>query len=62
MATDKEVMQALRIRALESQNKEFKRRIAAAIRYIERASSWGQTFGCEDVFDVVVGVLNGDIK
>ena len=62
MATDKEVTQALRIRALESQNKEFKRRIAAAIRYIERASSWNQTFGCEDVFDVVVGVLNGDIK
>ena len=62
MATDKEVTQALRIRALESQNKEFKRRIAAAIRYIDRASSWGQTFGCEDVFDIVVGVLNGDIK
>lgn len=66
MATDKEVTQALRIRALESQNKEFKRRIAAAIRYIERATEWGMTYGqnvkqCDDVLEVVVGVLNGDI-
>ena len=66
MATDKEAMQALRIRALESQNKELKRRIEATIRYIERAMAWGMTHGsvkqCDDVLDVVVGVLNGDIK
>lgn len=66
MATDKEVTQALRIRALESQNKEFKRRIDATIRYIERSIEWGMTHGsvqqCDDVLDVVVGVLNGDIK
>lgn len=62
MDKDKEALQALKIRALESQNKELKRRITAAIRYIERASGWGQTHGCDDIFDVVVGVLNGDIK
>ena len=56
--TDKDVI----IKALESKNHELKRRIAAAIRYIERASAWGQTYGCDDIFDVVVGVLNGDIK
>lgn len=66
MATDKEVTQALRIRALESQNKELKRRIDATIRYIERATEWGMTYGqnvkqCDDVLEVVVGVLNGDI-
>lgn len=62
MSTDKEVLQALKIKGLESQNKELKRRIATTIRYIERASGWGQTHGCDDIFDVVVGVLNGDIK
>ena len=62
MSTDREAIQALKIRALESQNKELKRRIATTIRYIERASDWGQTHGCDDIFDVVIGVLNGDIK
>lgn len=62
MSTDKEVLQALKIKGLESQNKELKRRIATTIRYIERASAWGQAYGCEDILDVVVGLLNGDIK
>lgn len=62
MDKDKEVMQALKIRALESQNKKLKRRIATTIRYIERASACGQAYGCEDILDVVVGLLNGDIK
>lgn len=62
MATDKEAIQALKIRGLESQNKELKRRNTTAIRYIERATELGHTTGCDDIFDVVVGVLNGDIK
>lgn len=62
MATDKEAIQALKIRGLESQNKELKRRIAATIRYLERAYAWGQIDVCDDVYEVVVGTLNGDIK
>lgn len=61
-SSDKEAMQALKIRALESQNKELKRRISATIRYLERAYAWGQIDICDDVYEVVVGTLNGEIK
>ncbi len=62
MSTDNEVMMALKVKALTSENRELKHRIKASIHYIERAIEMGLTFGCDDVFDVVVGVLNGDIK
>ena len=62
MGIDKEALTALKIRAMQSENRELKHRIKATIRYIERAIAWGQAAGCEDILDVVVGVLNGDIK
>lgn len=62
MGTDQEAINALKVKALISENRELKHRIKATIRYIERSTEMGLTFGCDDIFDVIVGVLNGDIK
>lgn len=62
MGSDQEAINAIKVKALTSENRELKHRIKAAIRYIERSTEMGLTFGCDDIFDVVVGVLNGDIN
>lgn len=62
MVDDREAITALKIRALQNENHELKHRIKATIRYIERSTEMGLTFGCDDILDVVVGVLSGDIK
>lgn len=62
MSTDKEALIILKAKALQSENKDLKHRIKSAIHYIERATELGFTTGCDDIFDVIVGVLNGDIS
>lgn len=62
MSIDREALTALKIRAMQSENRELKSRIKVAIHYIERATELGLALGCDDILDVVVGLLNGDIK
>lgn len=62
MSINREALTALKIRAMQSENRELKHRIKVVIRYIEWATKLGHTTGCDDIFDVVLGILNGDIK
>lgn len=50
------------LKELQKQNRELKRRIASALRYIEIATEWGKTTGCDEILDVIVGTLYGDIR
>ncbi len=62
MSMDREALTALKIRAMQSENKELKSRIKATINYIKREERLGHTYGHEDIFDVIVGILDGDIR
>lgn len=53
---------ARKLEQLKAENRELKRRIKASIRYIERASMLGHLNGCEEIMDVVVETLNGDLR
>lgn len=50
-----------KIEEIKKENSGLKRRIRSTIHYIERASALGHLNGCEEIMDVVVGTLDGDI-
>lgn len=50
-----------KIEEIKKENSGLKRRIRFTIHYIERASALGYLNGSEEIMDVVVETLDGDI-